>query len=72
MQPDPSPQRATARTTCFGCRHFVIRHDPHWPYSCEHFGLRAQQVPALLVLNTSGVECQAFEGRTSPVEREAR
>jgi len=53
------------RTTCFGCRHFVVRHDPRWPYACERFGLRSRGLPSSQVRRASGQDCRAREERRS-------
>jgi hypothetical protein len=61
----PAQERAQERTdvSCFGCRHFRVRHDARWPYACEHFGLRSRALPAFEVRRASGEECRAREPR---------
>ena len=49
--------------SCFGCIHFRVRHDAHWPYACELFGLRTRTLPALEVRRASGEDCRAREPR---------
>jgi hypothetical protein len=65
MEQESAPRREAV--TCFGCRHFRVRHDPQWPYACEHFALRSRTLPALEVRRASGEDCRAREER--PVAR---
>lgn len=61
MAKEPTPARETQG--CFGCRHFRVRHDPLWPYACEHFALRSRTLPSLEVRRASGADCRAREPR---------
>ncbi|HVS19252.1 MAG TPA: hypothetical protein VMT18_11675 [Planctomycetota bacterium] len=49
--------------TCFGCRHFLVRHEARWPHACELFGRRSRALPSLLVRRASGEDCRAREVR---------
>lgn len=48
---------------CHGCRHFLITHDPDWPYACAAFGLRSRRLPSVEVELASGEPCRAREPR---------
>ena len=63
MAAEHARARAREPATCFGCRHFLVRHDARWPYACERFGLRSRALPSLLVRRASGQDCQAREVR---------
>jgi hypothetical protein len=65
MEQESAPRRDAV--TCFGCRHFRVRHDPQWRYACEHFALRSRALPAIEVRRASGEDCRAREER--PVAR---
>jgi len=47
--------------SCRRCKHFQISWDPRAPYSCAALGFKSQQMPSLVVFQSSGLECQAFE-----------
>jgi hypothetical protein len=45
---------------CFKCSHFYITHEPTHPYGCQAMGFKSRQLPALVVLKNSGMECHLF------------
>jgi hypothetical protein len=51
------------RPNCLACRHFYISHDPRHPYGCRAMGFKARQLPAVLVLASSGLPCQLFASK---------
>lgn len=63
MPAESSPAAARSAVSCYGCRWFLVRHDPHWPYACERFALRSRTMPALEVRRASGEDCRAREER---------
>jgi len=48
---------------CRECRHFFITHEPAHPWGCRAFGIAAARLPALVVRESSGEPCGAFEPR---------
>ncbi len=50
-----------ARPNCNRCIHYYITHDPATPYGCRGMGFKSAQNPALMVFQSSGVECQIFK-----------
>jgi len=46
---------------CFRCRHFHVTWDPAAPRGCRAFGFKTQQLPAIVVRQSSGAPCQLFE-----------
>ncbi len=56
------------RVDCFRCRHFYITWDRSFPRGCRVLEFRSRELPCLVVLNTSGIECQMF----SPKKRSQR
>lgn len=52
-----------ARPDCHRCRFFRVTWDARLPYECRAFGFRSARLPALVVRESSGAECQLFEDR---------
>ena len=55
-QPPPSPD-------CRACRHFYITHQPSHPYGCRAMGFKTTRLPAVVVLESSGMPCQLFTAK---------
>ncbi len=52
-----------SRPNCYKCRHFYITHEPEHPYGCRAMNFKAKQNPALVVRESSGMECQLFTSK---------
>jgi hypothetical protein len=50
----------TSRISCIRCRHYLITWDPDRPYGCTAHGFKSRKNPALVVFESSGLECQLF------------
>lgn len=50
--------------SCRRCRHYVLTWEPAQPYACRAHGFKSRKNPALVVFESSGMECQLFDPRT--------
>jgi hypothetical protein len=55
------------RVACHKCRYYKVTWDSHQPYGCVAHAFKSHRNPALVVYETSGIECQLFEIKTRPV-----
>lgn len=46
---------------CQKCRHFKITWDPHFPRSCQLFGIKTNRIPSWDVFAAPGKHCPSFE-----------
>jgi hypothetical protein len=49
---------------CVKCRHYMITWQPAQPYGCKAHGFMSRRNPALVVFESSGMQCQLFEPKT--------
>jgi hypothetical protein len=45
---------------CNSCRHYHISWDKLAPHGCRAYQFKSRQLPSVVVLATSGIECQLF------------
>jgi hypothetical protein len=48
------------RIACMKCRYYQITWDPRQPYGCRAHGFKSYRNPAIIVYESSGIECQLF------------
>ncbi len=51
---------AASRVSCIKCRYYQITWDAQMPYGCRAHGFKTHRNPALIVYESSGIECQLF------------
>ena len=51
----------TDKINCRNCKHYFITWEKNMPYGCRAFGFKARQIPSLVVFQSSGKFCQAYE-----------
>lgn len=51
----------TDKINCRNCKYNYITWESKMPYGCKAFGFKSRQIPSLVVLQSSGKACQAFE-----------
>lgn len=49
------------RPNCHRCRFFRVTWDERTPYECRAYGFRSRRLPARVVRESSGDDCQLFE-----------
>ncbi len=52
------------RIACIRCRYYQVTWDARRPYGCRAHGFKTHRNPAVVVYETSGIECQLFEPKT--------
>lgn len=57
------PIPAGTQPNCLACRHFYITYEPEFPYGCKALNFKSRQYPAIVVLASSGIRCQAFAAK---------
>ncbi len=62
-----SPEKNNMRPDCFQCTHFYITHEPAHPYGCLGMGFKSQRLPAVVVYESSEIECQLFKKKKGVV-----
>jgi hypothetical protein len=45
---------------CAKCKHYYITWDKKFPYGCRAMGFKSKEMPAIAVLNNSGMDCLRF------------
>ncbi|TVR72390.1 MAG: hypothetical protein EA427_03360 [Spirochaetaceae bacterium] len=53
---------------CLKCRHFSVTWDRRFPRACRLFGVKSRRIPSVVVYETTGRHCPAFE--PAPAHRE--
>ena len=59
----------SSRIACYKCRHYQVTWDVNNPHGCRAHGFKSRKNPALMVYETSGIECQLYEPKKPPVPR---
>jgi hypothetical protein len=57
------------KVSCIKCRYFRITWESRNPYACQAHGFKSHKNPALVVFESSGIECQLFEPKTTTKTR---
>ena len=56
---------------CRKCIYYYITHDPANPFGCRGLGFKSKKNPALVVFESSGMQCQLFTAKkSSPPSRD--
>ena len=58
-------ENAKRRVACIKCRYYQVTWDVHQPYGCRAHGFKTNRNPAVVVYESSGIECQLFEPKRS-------
>ncbi|WP_242656468.1 uracil-DNA glycosylase [Ruminiclostridium hungatei] len=59
----------TEKANCLNCKHYYITWERNMPYGCRSFGFKSRRMPSMVVLQSSGKECQAFEKKQKDQRR---
>jgi len=52
--------KTPGKVACIKCRFYRITWESRNPYACTAHGFKSHRNPALVVLESSGMECQLF------------
>lgn len=61
--------REKGKIDCFSCAHFYVTYDPKMPKGCRAMGFKSREMPSVLVVRNSGMECLRYVPKTSPPRR---
>jgi len=50
---------------CLNCRYYQVTWDPALPYGCGAHGFKSRKNPAVVVFESSGIECQLYTPKRS-------
>jgi hypothetical protein len=56
-----SDGKSAGTVVCVKCRYYSITWEPRQPYGCLAHGFKSRRNPALVVYQSSGLQCQLFE-----------
>lgn len=62
-------QQAPGQVVCRRCKFYRVSWDPAAPHGCDAIGFKSQKLPSLVVLQTSGMECQLFQPKDATTRR---
>ncbi len=57
-------KKTAATVVCIRCRYYQVTWEPRLPYGCLAHGFKSQKNPALVVFESSGMQCQLFEPKS--------
>ncbi|HSW40466.1 MAG TPA: uracil-DNA glycosylase [Acidobacteriota bacterium] len=57
------------KIACYRCRFYQVTWDPRHPYGCLAHEFKTHLNPSLVVFETSGIECQLFKPKKTPVRK---
>lgn len=53
------------RINCRVCKHYFVTWEKTKPHGCRAYGFKSQQIPSMVVFQSSGVECALFQRKNS-------
>ncbi len=59
----------TGKINCRNCKYYYITWDSNMPHGCKAFGFKTRQIPSLVVFQSSGKDCQAFEEKQKELRK---
>lgn len=63
-------EKKAPRMICGDCKHLGVTYQRHNPWKCDRFGFKSRELPARVVLQTTGTEC-AFYTPKAPIVRKS-
>jgi len=51
------------RIICQRCKHYYVTWEKNKPHGCRAYGFKSQQVPSVVVKQSSGTDCNFFEDK---------
>lgn len=58
------------RIACMKCKHYHVTFDPSAPRGCKLYGFKTPLMPYVLVKQSTGKDCTAFEVKNKPDSNE--
>lgn len=54
------------KINCRVCQYYFVTWEPGKPHGCKAYGFKSQQIPSLVVFQSSGTECSLFQRKVQP------
>ncbi len=54
------------RINCRRCEHYFVTWEAAKPNGCRAYGFKSQQIPSLVVFQSSGTDCSLFKEKNIP------
>ncbi|MFQ3546390.1 uracil-DNA glycosylase [Halobacillus rhizosphaerae] len=51
------------KINCFECAHFFTTWNPSYPRGCKAYEFKSKEMPASLVFQTTGTQCEQFQSK---------
>jgi hypothetical protein len=58
------------RIICQRCIHYFITWKPNQPHGCNAYGFKSKQVPAVVVKESSGMDCNFYQLKNGSADGE--
>ena len=49
------------RINCRRCEYYFVTWEKNKPHGCKAYGFKSQQIPSLVVFQSSGTDCSLFK-----------
>ncbi len=60
-----SDGKSAGTVVCIKCRYYHVTWEPRQPFGCLAHGFKSHRNPALVVFESSGLQCQLFEPKSN-------
>ena len=61
------------KPNCHKCKFFYITYDKYTPYGCKQYGIKAAQIPSMVVKKANnGQECIGFEAKKTAANEKSK
>ena len=54
------------RINCRRCEFYFVTWEKNKPHGCKAYGFKSQQIPSLVVFQSSGTDCNLFKEKNIP------
>ena len=58
-------QSSNKKPICIRCIYFYLTYDYAKPYGCKAMGFKSKMSPAMVVLQSSGIQCELYTPKDS-------
>ncbi len=53
------------RIVCQKCKFYFVTWEKNKPHGCKAYGFKSQQIPSVVVKNSSGADCSFFDPKNN-------
>lgn len=54
------------RINCRRCEFYFVTWEKNKPHGCKAYGFKSQQIPSIVVFQSSGTDCSLFKEKNIP------